>query len=506
MELASKDPSTISDPEGASLSQEDIALGSYSPLRTILTLSTGPLAGQMLSAFYGIADSLWVAKTLGEEGVSVLGAVFIVEFLAINIAVYLMSAMDTHLGFLFGEGRGQEGSQLFVDFIRVAAVLGVLVPALVLPITTPLVMWFGADSRLAGMCLQYMLPITICCFFKFLFMIGGGVAMACGCPGTFAAAQIAAFVLKVGILDPLFLLGLETPIWGASLATAITEGTVGVSLALFVWFSERFSLHPTKSMFLAKFGPETATGLRVGIPTLISNMSYSLPLLLCQKYLNMAATAVGAYEDIVAVWAVVQKIEELAYGIAIAFATALAPAAAYAFGAKRLNRVLWLFVHATWLGAILPAIVTVPVIFWPGKVALIWDSDPGFVRWCEDFFPRAFYGAVLVGYQYMAASVMQSLHFLLRASVHSVLTDLLPWPVFASIMYYTGKTDPARIMWIYVMSDLYSAVVTTLFLITPFRMLLADAGEETPPVQETEALIGAENNETVVNDGAPIEA
>jgi Na+-driven multidrug efflux pump len=455
----------------------------------------------MLTAFEGIADSLWVAKTLGEEGVSVLGAVFIVEFLAINVAVYLMSAMDTHLGFLFGEGRGQEGSQLFVDFIRVAALLGVLVPALVLPLTTPLVMWFGADSRLAGMCLQYMLPTTICCFFKFLFMIGGGVVMACGSPGTFAVAQISAFVLKVGILDPLFLLGCKTPIWGASLATAITEAIVGVSLALFVWFSERFSLHPTMSMFVGKFGPETCTGLKVGIPALISNMSYSLPLLLCQKYLDMAATAIGAYEDIVAVWAVLQKIEELAYGIAIAIATALAPATAYAFGAKRFKRVFWLFVHATWLGALLPGIATIPVIFWPGKVALIWDSDAGFVRWCQDFFPRAFYGSILVGYQYMAASLMQSLHFLLRASLHSVLTDLLPWPVFASIMYYTGKSDPARLMWIYLMSDVYSAVVTTLFLITPFKMLLADTAADARLTAESEVAMSLEEEETAASDG-----
>jgi Na+-driven multidrug efflux pump len=333
------------------------------------------------------------------------------------------------------------------------------------------VKWFGADDQLAESCFQYMLPISLFCFFNFLYMLACGVAMACGRSIIFGSAQVATFLLKAAVLDPLFLVALKWPIWGASLATILSETIMGVILTVWIWFSDGFSLHCNLRMFVSKPTPETWTGLKVGFPAFINNMSYSVPLVLTQKYLNMAATAVGAYETVVAVWAVVQKLEALAYGICIAFSTGFVPAASYGFGAKRLNRVLWLFVHATWMGTICSSLITSVIVFLPGKVALIWGSDPSFVSWCEECLPKAFYTCLLVGYQYTASALLQALHFVGAASALSVLTMLLPWPTFSSILYFTGKEDPARIMWTYCLNDGFSVIVTTLFLIKPAMML-----------------------------------
>jgi Na+-driven multidrug efflux pump len=256
-------------------------------------------------------------------------------------------------------------------------------------------------------------------------------------------------------------------------------------------------------MFVSKATPETLTGLKVGLPSFISNMSYSLPLVLTQKYLNMAATAVGAYETVVAVWAVTQKLETLALGISIAFSNAYVPAASYSHGAKRLNRALWLFIHATWIGTLLSSMIAAVIVFAPGEVALIWSSDKSFATWCSESLPKAFYSSPLVGYHYTGSALLQALHFVGRASLLGVFTMLLPWPIFSSILYFTGKSDPARIFWIYVLNDVFATIVTSLFLIKPIRMLLAappdvrfEDREEVKPSDESRQPLRFEDKST----------
>lgn len=53
--------------------EEDQRLGIKSPIKTILALSIGPLISQTVQAFYGLADSLWVARTIGQTGIAVFG-------------------------------------------------------------------------------------------------------------------------------------------------------------------------------------------------------------------------------------------------------------------------------------------------------------------------------------------------------------------------------------------------------------------------------------------------
>ena len=84
-----------------------------------------------------------MARTIGQTGIAVFGAVFIVEFVAIAISNYLMSSLGIRLAYLFGEGRTQECAQMYVDFVRLAAVLGIIVPSVVMPATRPLVVWFA---------------------------------------------------------------------------------------------------------------------------------------------------------------------------------------------------------------------------------------------------------------------------------------------------------------------------------------------------------------------------
>ena len=111
---------------------------------------------------------------------------------------------------------------------------------------------------------------------------------------------------------------LKTDIWGASLATVISQGIVGLVLVILI-FMGKYTIKPKMIMFCRKFSPESWASLKIGFASLVSNFTVSLPEILLQKFLNMAATAVGEYETVIKVWGVIEKLYQFVGGANDAF-------------------------------------------------------------------------------------------------------------------------------------------------------------------------------------------
>jgi Na+-driven multidrug efflux pump len=143
----------------------------------------------------------------------------------------------------------------------------------------------------------------------------------------------------------------------------------------------------------------------------------------------------------------------LVFGICIAIANGLVPGVAYAFGACRLKRLLWLFIHATWVSTLASCLIAALVIAFPQEIAKIWGDDSVFLHWAKEMIPKVFYTSLFVGFQYTAPALLQSMNLVASSTALNVLTLLLPMPLFSTILYFTGKSDPGRIMWTYALND-----------------------------------------------------
>ncbi|KAK8885061.1 hypothetical protein M9Y10_044190 [Tritrichomonas musculus] len=450
--------------------EEEKRLGKRPPLITIILLSIGPLISQIVNALYGLVDSLWVAKSIGPKGVAVFGAVYVVEFISVSVSQYLSNSLSARVSYLFGQQQGDKCGQLYVDFLRFSILLAILVPSVVLPITKPLVIWFGADKELAQSCLYYMIPRTCGSFINFIYMIGCGLVQAQGRALLYACVQASSFILNMAVFDPLFLLGFRTPIWGASLATVCSELFAGTFLVIMA-FRGKLSIYPQCKMFILPFSKQTFSALRVGFSSFIQNISLTLPVLLMQKYYNSAAQHIGIYDIAIQIWAVIEKLYQIVGGICIAFSQGLLPTASYAYGAGRLNRVSRLIIHAYWLSTALSTLFSIFMIALPKQISSIWSKDPDFLYWAKKLVPVTYYSAPFFSMQYIAPTVLQSMKRVLPSTLLSILTLLLPIPVFSSILYFTNKNSPKRILFTYTLNDAYSCVVSIFFLIKPMKLL-----------------------------------
>jgi Na+-driven multidrug efflux pump len=472
--------------DSSSTDEEAIRLGSRSPARTVIILSMGPLICQMIQALYGVTDTLWVSRTIGPLGVAVYGAVIVIEFVAVSVSNYLMAGLSARLSYLFGQGRGHECSQIYVDYLRIALLLGIVVPCCVLPATKPLIKWFGADEQLASMCLEYMFPVSVLCFLNFLFTMGCGILQAEGRALLYGITQVSSLVANMAVFDPLFLVAFKLPIWGASLATIVSEGIPGIILMILICCG-KFSLVTNAKMFISKPSLETCQALQLGLSSFAGQLANTVPVILIQKYVNMAATSIGEYETVIAVWAVTEKLYQLIGGACTGFSFGLLPGAAFAYGANRLNRVVWLAVHALWISTALSTGLSVVVIFAPGTIAKLWSNEPNFLKWCEKMIPIPVYTVPALSFQYLAPVLLQALQRVKESVILSTCTLLISIPVFATILYFTKRDDPSRPMWSWAINDGWAVVMGSLFLRKPIKNLLS------APKDEDLVLVGGRN-------------
>ena len=217
------------------IADDDFLLGGMPPLKTILTLSIGPLVSQIVSAFTSVIGSIIVASSIGQTGVEVYGAVYTVEFFAIAVAQFMNSGVSVRLSYLYGARQLEHCDQLFVDYLRISVIAGIIVPAIVFPVMKPVIRWFGANEELVQMSFEYMIPITAGAFFNIVFQVACGVIQADGKSITYAIIQVVSFILNVAFFAPIFLIALKSPIWGASLATILSQGLPGIVVTVLIF-------------------------------------------------------------------------------------------------------------------------------------------------------------------------------------------------------------------------------------------------------------------------------
>lgn len=484
--------------------EDEKALGGHPPLLTVLYLSIGPLVQQIINALYSLIDTIYVAKALGQDGVEVYGAVFVVEFFAIAIAQFLSAGLSVRLSYLIGTRNVDECSQLYVDFLRLSIIFGILIPCCVLPITKPFVKWFGANESLSERCFQYMIPHSGLCLFNNFFMTCCGVLQATGRSITYAIVQVAAFVINIGCIDPIFLFVLKLPIWCASLATVLSQGIVGTTLII-MFFTGKFDISPKGKMFFSKFSKETSPALRLGLSTLVENLSLSLPLLLLQKYFNSAATEIHEYDNCITSWAIVEKLYLLIGGVCIGFSQGFLPAATYAYGARQYRRYTRLMLHSLWLSTLWSTVFSAVVILFPRQIVSFWSTDKHFQDIAVQIVPVLFYTALTLGIQYVVPCALQSMLRVFLSTTLSVLTLLLPMPVFSTILYFTGdgKKNPRRMMFTYTFNDVYAVILCFLFAVVPiYKLLKLKDGEANFDSKEKNGNYETLNGESLISQNS----
>lgn len=182
-----------------------------------------------------------------------------------------------------------------------------------------------------------------------------------------------------------------------------------------------------------------------------------------QKYIEKASNAIGVFAEAMESWALTQRLYTFVEAFELGFVFGMLPAASYAYGAKRYNRVLKLTLHLLWLATLISSVLAYTIIIFVKPISSIWSKDEVFLEVSSHFIPIIFYAMPLIGLAYMAPALLEAMQKALSATILSILSLLMTPMVVSSILHFTKRNDPYRVMLTYPISDAVGAILYVAF-------------------------------------------
>ena len=457
--------------------KEQFRLGGRPPFQTILHLIVGPLLSQIVQSCYGLMGSFWVSKTIGHKGMTCMSIVIVVEFIVTALAQYFNVSMSTRISYLFGRNLKKECAQVVVDIFRFCIIFGILTPAILIPCVKPLMRWYGGNDEIVEMCFEYLVIALCCSSITYTYLSLCGLLQAMGNSLIYGICQLCSSLLNMFVFDPLFLVALHSGMWGVPIAACLSNlcPTIVVYICL---FCGKFTVKPKFVLYIRKFNMNSFDALRVALSQLIANLAGSLPALFLSKLITAASTRAGNYTEVMASWNVMDRIYVFAISVCNGLNQGFLPAASYAFGRNRIPRLGKMYLITIGLGTAWTMIVVVCEVGFPRFWAKIWGNDPEYLDICSQVLRNSNYACMANQVVLTTTACLQAVKMVTLSIVTSVITMLIPIPVFGVLLYITGNDNPIRLFYAFLAHDGWALFITLIVIVWKLRFLLKSVVEE----------------------------
>jgi len=449
-------------------------MGDDPPMKTIFKQALGPFSSLFVGAAYGIVDSYWVSKALGESAISAMGASYIYDTINYSFALYLSACAGAKLGFMYGMGNKEHCAQIVIDLMRFSVILSIIIPLVLLPTAKMYARWIGSTEQVANNVYLYLLPGCSLTIITQLYLILCGVLQAEGRSFLYGSMQICSMLLNMLVLDPLLLLYFKTGIWGASLASVFSS-LVPLIVLMVMLFSGKLEVKPTLSLFFNSFSPEFGSSLKIGLTSLVIYISNAVPVFLLMKLILNRAIVWGVTNEVLSGLNILLKVYYVVISVDTALGQALLPTGAFAFGSNDKSRFKWLAIHAFWMGTLWNAIISSIIIIFARSISKIWLADETFIQWGTKYLRFGHYSVVLIMLRLVVTICFQASLNTKHALTIGLLTQLVPVPLFAIPMFYLDKTkNPDNLLYTYVFTPIFSFIASLIYLMFMKRKLFAE--------------------------------
>ena len=448
------------------------SLGSKTPFMTILTTSGGPFLAELVGAAYGIIDTYWIAKFAEKDGNAAMTLVSLMDSIIRAFGAFMSSAASSELSFLRGEKKEKEIPQVFADLFRFSILLGIICPCCLYPLINPLLNFFNAEGQVRQFGHDYLVPGvlgSICTIMNLFFC---GCLQAEGRSMLYGINQMTSFILNFALFDPLFMGAFDFKMKGAAYSTICSDGLPMLVFGI-IFLIGKFDTKMTWKNFFGCPVRATLDALKVGFTQFISHICFSLPSFFSRKYIELGASKMGQYTEILAALNPVMKLWYLPGSYATALSVCILPAMSYAKGANNNKRVKTLFRCGIYMSIVWCAFAEAILLCLGKYIAMIFGRDEDFVKLTWKMLIITYACAVVMGVEMICASFLQSLKYATLAIVLSIFTRFVPVPMFGSIFFFSNPSrNVFRTLLMYPASDIFSCLVGLIVIIYPYRKLV----------------------------------
>lgn len=310
-------------------------LGKDNPIRLLVAYSVPAMVGQLVNAFYNLADRIFISHGVGPQAFSsmaVTGAVFLVLQ---SIGMLIGIGAATCISLSWGEGDKKKAEQFFGNAFLALIITSLAVSTLVLCFLEEVLLFFGASEDTIIYGADYLRVIML----GFPFMtLGLGlyhIARAVGDPTKAMLSMVISGILNI-VLDALFIFAFHWGVIGAAVATVFSQ-LAALAYILFLILKSKSEIRLRPAYFPPKanvWGTIYITGFSAFFTQVASSMIAAAANNQLLHYEN--AFAVGAYGTINVTYMIFLA---PVYGIG----QGCQPIIGYNYGAKKFKRARKIF-------------------------------------------------------------------------------------------------------------------------------------------------------------------
>lgn len=342
----------------------------------LLTLSLPAMIGMTVQALYNIVDTFWVGKIGAGEAIAALTICFPIQMIMIAIASGTGIGLTSVISRRLGENKLKEAYNSAEHGLMIVVLYGILVTSLGLVNVNTLLQVFGATPELFQLSRDYIYIIIMGSILLFFAIISGSIIQAEGNSGTPMKSMIIGAVTNM-ILDPFLIFGIgpfpELGVKGAAIATVISQFlSCGVNFR-YLFLSKQTKLAITLQEFNINLHI-LAEIYRVGLPSMVMQLVNSIIIVVLNWILGgygyRAIGAMGIYFNV----------QSLIFMPIMGLNQGLIPIVGFAYGAKRLDRMIETVKKASIIAFSIMLIGFFGFQLIPNLIIAVFNKDPELVE------------------------------------------------------------------------------------------------------------------------------
>lgn len=370
------------------------------PVKLILIFSVPLLIGNIFQQFYNLADSIIVGRFINADALAAIGVTASLTFLFFAICNGFGSGGGIIVSQSFGRGDTKEVKNCIANTGYIMICLPLAVGILAFALSRPLLRLLETPENIFEDSLVYLRLMCVGLLFVSVYNYISSMMRALGDSRTPLYFLIFTCILNA-LLDLLFVCVLKQGIWGAGIATLISQFVSNIlCLAYAFKFNEYFKFDKSDLRLNKIILIRT---IKLGVPL---SLQFSLIAISCMA-LQRVVNAYGAVT--VAAFTATSRIEQIIHQPYQTLSAALATFCGQNYGARKNDRVIDGYHKTFWMMVIFTAVMVPVIQLFARQIAGLFVEEADVIEMSAEAMRITSYFYICLGIIYVVRGILNGL-------------------------------------------------------------------------------------------------
>ena len=337
-------------------SRDALDFGTMNVPRLFVKLFVPTLMGLIFSAILNLADGIFVGKGVGSDALASVNVAAPIFLVSTGIALLFATGVSIVAAVHLAQGKKKAASINVTQAFTVSAFILLLFSLAIFFFPSQLCYLFGGTERLEPYVVTYLRGVSPVPVLTALMMVGMFVIRLDGSPKYAMMCNVCSSLLNI-VLDWYFVFPFHMGIFGAAIATSISEAVAVIGTLFYMAFLSR-NVHWYKPKFT-----RTSIGLtirnvgymaKLGLSTFIGETA-----IVCMLIVGNFVFVKYLHEDGVAAYSVACYLFPLVFMFGNSIAQSSLPIVSYNYGQKNEERIRKAFRLTVGLAVVLGLVITI---------------------------------------------------------------------------------------------------------------------------------------------------